>query len=292
MSNKDRTLCQFVSLKGKQPSKKKIFFYVFFLRIKISLTFSNKPYLDLGSLSSLDLNYIFRGLTLRSCILKVQFPGAMSHTRVHRRIRRTVGMRSQSQSAQAVHGGAVEGAMVNVSLMMMVRWQTHVRQAAVRGEAVAAGGRGGLHRIMLRRRSPIVAVRILRCHLGSSSCALRRFRVALRRMLRGMRHPDGAQRQRGLHLPARRDATIHRRASLVPSELRPPVLEPHLHKKNNILLTVLLSPLSILEDEILSDWQEWEMIKRTLGAQTGWSRFLCATAIIYDKRKSQDICYF
>lgn len=177
----------------------------------------------------------------------------MSHTRVHRRIRRAVGVRSQPQGAQAVHGGSVEGAVVDVGLMMVVRWQTYVRQAAVRGEAVAAGGRGGLHRVMLRRRSPIVAVRILRRHLSGNSCALRRLRVALR-VLRGMRHPDGTQRQRGLHLPARGDATAHRRAPLVPSELRPPVLEPHLQKKDDmLLLTVLLSTLSILKDEFLWD---------------------------------------
>lgn len=79
-------------------------------------------------------------------------------------------MRSQSQSVQAVHGGSVEGPVVDVGLMMMmvmvmvVRRQTHVRQAAVRGEAVTAGG---LHRrVMLRCRSPIIAVRVLSRYLG------------------------------------------------------------------------------------------------------------------------------
>lgn len=116
----------------------------------------------------------------------------MSHARVHRWIGRAVGVRPQSQGAQAVHGGSVEGAVMDVGLMMMVRRQAHVRQGAVRGEAVAAGRRGGLHRVMLRRRSPVI-VRILRRHLGGSSRALRRLRAALHRMLRGMRHPDGAQ---------------------------------------------------------------------------------------------------
>ena len=95
----------------------------------------------------------------------------MSHTRVHCWICRAVGMRSQPQGAQAVHGGSVEGAVVHVGLMM-IRRQAHVRQAAVCSKAMTTGGRGGLHRVMLWRRSPIIAVRILRCYLGGSSCAL------------------------------------------------------------------------------------------------------------------------
>lgn len=67
--------------------------------------------------------------------------------------------------------------MVDVGLMMMmmmIRWQADVRQAAVRGEAVTAGGCGGLHRVMLRLHgSPVIAVRILRRHLGIRHRALR-----------------------------------------------------------------------------------------------------------------------
>lgn len=170
-------------LKSCNFEKKDHFSYRIFLSDENITFLRSKSDLDLESLNSLDLIYIFGDSVLRSRVLKTRLPRTMSHTRVHRWVRRAVGMRSQPQGAQAVHGGSVEGAVVEVGLMMMIRWQTHVRQAAVRGEAVTAGGRGGLYRVMLRRRSPIVAVRILRRHLGGNTWALRRFRVALRWML-------------------------------------------------------------------------------------------------------------
>jgi len=81
------------------------------------------------------------------------------------------------------------GLMMMMMVMVVIRRQTHVRQTAVRGEAVTAGG---LHGIMLRRRSPIITVRILGRYLGGR--VLRRFRIVLRIMLRGMRHSNGTQR--------------------------------------------------------------------------------------------------
>lgn len=81
------------------------------------------------------------------------------------------------------------GLMMMMMVMVVIRRQTHVRQTAIRGKAVTAGG---LHRVMLRRRSPIIPVRILGRYLGAR--VLRRFRIGLRIMLRGMRHSDGTQR--------------------------------------------------------------------------------------------------
>jgi len=62
---------------------------------------------------------------------------------------------------------------MNIGLVMMIRWQADVGQTTVRGEAVAAGGRGSLHCIMLRLHCPpVIAIGILRRHLSVRDRAL------------------------------------------------------------------------------------------------------------------------